>query len=322
MVQLFLIGIAAGAASALLFASIASGAVIALLLCNLATLPILIAALGWHHIAGLIAAVTAAAALAAIFDGFFFITFMVGVGFPAWWLGYLAVLARPGAQPGELEWYPVGRLVVWAAVLGACVVTVAILNFGTDADTFRAGLRRAFERFIRIHTPTGAEAPLEIPGVPDPNRFIDMMVVIVPPIAAMLSATTNLVNLWLAARIVKLSGRLRRPWPDLAEMRFPPMVAAAFAIAFVGNFVAGIVNIISGVFAATLLLAYVILGFAIVHRITIGMTGRGLILVGVYVAVLVLQWPLIVMALLGLADAAIDIRNRFAPSRGPPAPRT
>ncbi len=42
-----------------------------------------------------------------------------------------------------LEWYPPGRLVVWAGVLAALVVIVAIPNFGIDADTFRTGLRTA-----------------------------------------------------------------------------------------------------------------------------------------------------------------------------------
>src|SRR5438552_7315453 len=106
MVQLFLIGIGAGAATALLFASVASGSLISVLLFYLAPLPILIAALGWSHWAALIAAVAAAVGLAAVFGTFFFIAFLIGIGLPAWWLGYLALLARPTATaPDGLEWY-------------------------------------------------------------------------------------------------------------------------------------------------------------------------------------------------------------------------
>src|SRR5215210_5058174 len=107
MMQLYLIGLSAGAAAALLFASVASGSLLSVLLFYLAPLPILIAALGWSHWAALIAAVVASAGLAAIFGWFFFIAFMVGIGLPAWWLGYLALLARPAATPEGLEWYPV-----------------------------------------------------------------------------------------------------------------------------------------------------------------------------------------------------------------------
>ena len=47
MIGIFLIAIAAGCASALMFASITSGALISLLLFYLAPLPLMVAALGW-----------------------------------------------------------------------------------------------------------------------------------------------------------------------------------------------------------------------------------------------------------------------------------
>ena len=100
MMQLVLIGISAGAATALLFASVASGSALSVPLFYLAPLPILIAAMGWSHWAALIAAVVASAGLAAVFGWLFFIAFLIGIGLPAWWLGYLALLARPaGPRP-------------------------------------------------------------------------------------------------------------------------------------------------------------------------------------------------------------------------------
>ena len=57
MTQIVLVGLGAGAAAALLFASVSSGALVSILLFYLAPLPILIAALGWSHWSGLIAAV-------------------------------------------------------------------------------------------------------------------------------------------------------------------------------------------------------------------------------------------------------------------------
>ena len=67
MTQNVLVGLGAGAAAALLFASVASGALVSILLFYLAPLPILIAALGWSHWSGLLAAVTAAACLGLAF---------------------------------------------------------------------------------------------------------------------------------------------------------------------------------------------------------------------------------------------------------------
>ena len=61
MIQIILIGLGAGGASALLFAAVASGSWLSVFLFYVSPLPIMIAALGWSHLAGLIAAISAAA---------------------------------------------------------------------------------------------------------------------------------------------------------------------------------------------------------------------------------------------------------------------
>src|SRR5665647_2621423 len=67
MMQFGAIGIGAGAAAALLFASVTSGSWISILLFYLAPLPIMIAGIGWSHWAALTAAVTGALAVGAVF---------------------------------------------------------------------------------------------------------------------------------------------------------------------------------------------------------------------------------------------------------------
>jgi hypothetical protein len=312
MTQLLLIGISAGAAAALLFASVASGSPLSVLLFYLAPLPILIAALGWSHWAALVAALVASASLAVVFGSFFFIAFLLGIGLPAWWLGYLALLARPAAdKPDALEWYPVGHLVVWAALISALVVIAAMLNLGTDEETFRASLRRGLERMLRIREGAG-------PSAAEPNRLIEFLVAALPPAAAVLTTITNVVNLWLAQRVVMISGRMRRPPPDVSAMQFPSYAPMLTAAAVAGSFLPGLAGIASGVLGASMLIAYGILGFAVLHALTRGTNGRPFILGGVYAAVLVFGWPVLVMTLLGLADGAFDFRGRAARKRRPP----
>ena len=320
MMQFGLIGIGAGAAAALLFASVTSGAWLSIPLFYLAPLPIMIAGLGWSHWAALIAALTGALALALAFGPVFFFSFLAGAGLPAWWLGYLAMLARPlGNGAAALEWYPPGRLVVWAAILGGLVVVVAIPNFGLDAESFRAGLRQALTHILRVETEVPADAPLSMPGVSNASRLVDFLVAAIPPAAAVLATITNVLNLWLAGVIVKFSGLLKRPWPLLPDMTFPRTLAAALAIAVALSFVGSLIGIVAGVVSASLLMAYGVLGFAVLHAITRGMTSRLFLLGGVYAAVLVLGWPVLALCLLGLIDAVIDLRARIAPTRGPPA---
>src|SRR5262245_24526365 len=199
MVQIVLIGIAAGAAAALLFASVISGSGLSLVLVSIAPLPILIAAMGWSHVAGLIAAGVAASLLAATLGANLFVPILIGIGLPAWWLAYLALLARPADPPAadQLEWYPVGRLVVWAALLASLVVTVSLVKIGWDAATIRTTLSRIFQQLMRVQTDTPADAPLALPGVNDPKRLFDVLAVVFPPAAAGLATITNLMNLWL-----------------------------------------------------------------------------------------------------------------------------
>lgn len=320
MMQIGFIGIGAGAASALLFASVASGSLLSILLFYLAPLPIMIAAIGWSHVGAALATGVAAIGLALSLGSTFCFAYLVGTGVPAWWLGYLAMLARPGANNGSLEWYPPGRLVVWAAVLATLVVIIAIANLGTDIDSFRAGLRGAVNQLVVI----GSGKPDGEPESPNVARLVDFLIAAIPPGAAVLATITNVVNLWLAARVVKFSGQLRRPWPDLPALAFPPTVSIALAVAIALSFVGGLVGIVATALMAALLMAYGVLGFAVLHTLTRGMSARPLLLGGIYAIVLVFGWPLIGLCLLGMLEAALGLRRRFGkaggPPGGPPAP--
>ena len=329
MLQLLVIGVGAGVVTALLFASVASGALLSIFLFYLAPLPIMIAALGWSSLAGLIGAVTAAAGLAFTFGTFFFFSFLVIVGLPAWWLCRLALLSRtvdapamagPAAAPGDLEWYPPGRLVMWAAILASAVVAAAILYAASSTDNFHTGLRNAFERVLRLQTGTPAGSPLVMRGVSNPELLLDVMVTVVPLLAAVLTTVTHLFNLWLAGRVVSVSGRLRRPWPDLPMLTLPKQAPLFLAGAIALSFLPGVLGTVATVFAAALLMAFAILGLAVLHAITRGTGSRYFMLAGIYGAVFVFSWPVIPLALFGLAEAAFNIRDRFPNARhGPPA---
>ncbi|MGC1465978.1 MAG: hypothetical protein WA792_09620 [Pseudolabrys sp.] len=320
MMQIGLIGIGAGAAAALLFASVVSGSLLSIMLFYVAPLPLLIAALGWSHWAAAIGALGGAAALASVFGGFYCLVFLAVVGLPAWWLGYLAMLGRPVQAQGQaqsqaqgqapaVEWYPPGRLVVWAAVLSAGIILVAIPTFGTDSETFRTGLRGALGQLLQVD----GESRLE-----NVDRLIDFMVIALPPTAAVLTTITNTLNLYLAARVVHFSGRLRRPWPDLAAMDFPKPAALVLGAAVIITFVGGIAGVMAGVVSASLLIAFGVLGFAVLHSITRGMGSRAAVLTGTYAAVLVFGWPILALCMLGVAETAIGVRGRLMSRGGPP----
>src|SRR5258705_1261917 len=98
MIAIVLIAIAAGSASALMFASIISGALISLLLFYLAPLPLMVAALGWLPLCTTIVEIAAATGLGAVFRLADRIAFAVTIALAAISLAYIAVLASANAR--------------------------------------------------------------------------------------------------------------------------------------------------------------------------------------------------------------------------------
>jgi hypothetical protein len=323
MIAIVLIAIAAGCASALMFASIVSGALISLLLFNLAPLPLMVAAIGWGPLSATIGGIVAATGLGAIFGFPYCIAFVVTVALPAWWLGHLALLGRPvanaaasgnGASPvaPDLEWYPVGRILLWISAFAAVTTMATLLTLGVDAATITGTLRRGLLQILQILASRDA-APAA-----DSEQLIDALVTIAPAAAAIMAITTLTLNLWLAAKITATSGRLHRPWPDLKSGELPPTTLAALCIAVALCFTGGLLAILAQIVTATLMMAYALTGFAVLHTVTQALKSRGFWLGCTYVIVVMFVWPVLAMVALGLADAIFKIRQRYLQRRPPP----
>ena len=161
MIVIVAIAIAAGAASALMFASIVSGALISLLLLYLAPLPLMVAALGWGPLVGAIGGIVASSLLSLLLGVSYGAAFALTVALPAWWLGHLVLLGRPvtsaastgngGAvpPPAAMEWYPTGRILLWIACIAIAMTAAVLLNYGSDAETIAATMKRGFLRFLQ-----------------------------------------------------------------------------------------------------------------------------------------------------------------------------
>ncbi|MHC2619848.1 hypothetical protein ACVIW2_001880 [Bradyrhizobium huanghuaihaiense] len=321
MMAFGLIALIAGAASALMFASIVSGALISLVLFYLAPLPLMVASIGWGPLCASLGGITAAIGLGALFGLPYCIAFAVTVALPAWWLGHLVLLSRqigpvapdasttePPAEP-ELEWYPVGRLLLWIAGFATLTTIAALLTLGTDAETITGTLQRGLMRILRTTDPqTSAEA----------GQFVDALVRIAPAAATIVAMMTLTLNLWLSAKVTATSGRLRRPWPDLKTAELPPMTLVALCVALAFCFTGGLLAIVAQITTAALMMGYALTGFAVLHTLTLALKSRTFWLGSTYAVVVVFGWPVIAMVILGLADAVFGFRERFLRNRQPP----
>lgn len=320
MMAFALIALVAGAASALMFASIISGALISLVLFYLAPLPLMVAAIGWGPLCATLGGIAAAIGLGGLFGMPYCIAFAVTVALPAWWLGHLVLLSRPvasvapavDAEPAvesELEWYPVGRILLWIAGFATLTTIAALLTLGTDAETITGTLRRGLMRLLRATDPQSSG---------ETDQFVDALVRLAPAAATIAAMMTLTLNLWLSAKVTATSGRLRRPWPDLMTAELPPMTLVVLCIALAFCFTGGLLAIVAQITTAALMMGYALTGFAVLHTLTLALKSRTFWLGSTYAVVVVFGWPVIAMVILGLADAVFGFRERFLRTRQPP----
>jgi hypothetical protein len=317
MITSLLIAIAAGSASALMFASIISGALISLVLFYLAPLPLMVAAMGWGPTSAAIGGLVAGLGLGTIFGIPYGAAFILTVALPAWWLGHLALLGRPlasdatNATPGSpppIEWYPLGRILIWVACFAALTTAAALLTLGSDAPTITEALRRGLLRIINAPG-TSHERVTEV---------VDAFVAIAPAAAATVAMMTLTLNLWLAAKVTATSGRLRRPWPDMKATLLPPMTLAATTLALALCFSGGLPGMLAQIITSSLMMAYALVGFAVLHTVTLTLRGRALWLSCIYAVVLVFLWPIVAMIGIGVADTVFGFRQRYLQRHTPP----
>jgi hypothetical protein len=315
MIATVFVAVAAGLASALMFASITSGALISLLLINLSPLPLMVAGLGWGPLSAAIGSVAAAAVISSFFGPAYGVAFVLTNALPACWLSHLVLLARPqtnnvaSTRPDEaLEWYPVGRILLWVVLHATLITAATLLTMGSDAPTIQNTIRRGWSEL------------LEVAGFASTDATLDALVTIAPIGAEIAAVIMLTLNLWLAAKIAATSGRLRRPWPDLKSTALPSLTIAVLGAAIVICFLGGLPALLAQVLTAGFSIAYAMSGFAVLHTLTLAMKSRIFLLGVTYAVVAAFAWALLPIALLGLADAIFGLRQRYLRSRPPLLP--
>jgi hypothetical protein len=104
----------------------------------------------------------------------------------------------------------------------------------------------------------------------------------------------------------------------MADLALPPalpmaLVAAALAWAIAD----GALGFIGRNAAVILLVPFLFLGLAVVHAFARASRFRSWLLVSAYGSMLVLGWPVLLVAILGLFEQGLGLRRRIA--GGPPA---
>jgi len=311
----FLIGLGGGLASALLFYSAARGApLLGTMLLLLTPLPSLLAGLGWGWLPAAAGAVAGALVMAIVANPPFAAGYFLALGLPAVLVPYLAYLSRQHPQdPSTRDWYPVGRLLAAVALYGGALPVLVLPLIGGGYDMLRVPLIQ-FLHHLSTQAPELGLRPLTDPQV---ETLAEVVVAALPGALAVYWMAIFTLNLYLAGRIARASGRLGRDWPDLPAVAYPRGFPLLAAIALAASFAPGLVGVAGTSFTGALLFAYLLAGLALFHFIARGRAPW--MLWFVYAALLVFgPYTAIVLTLAGLIEPALKLRRRF----GAPPPST
>ncbi len=308
-----LLAICAGLISAVVFASATTGPMLLrLVLFFLTPLSLYLAGLGLGPAHAAIAAATATLSVLLVTNPAAATLYGISEAVPAVIMSRLALLSR--GDEAAREWYPIGRIIAAAALMsGAFAAMMLFAMSGGDIEALGKTVRTFVAAFVKIELQQlpGAPAVTE----PQIDEIAKTTLAMLPWALAILSMLTILINLWLAGRITLASGRLTRPWPDLATTTLPQGTALAFVAAMAGAFIGGFPGLLAGGFAAAFAFAFLLLGLAVVHTVTRGSPWRSFVLAVVYSALLVFfAGTSLALTLLGLAEGAFGFRFRQGPS--------
>ena len=311
-----LIGIGAGLASAVLYASAWTGTVLGLfILFFMSPMPVAIAGFGWGWVCGALAA--AVGCIAILFSGgpLSSVVYLVALGAPAAVFSYLALLNRTNPD-GTIEWYPIGRIIMWASLWAGATAAAGMLTLGTDFASVKATMVEMLDKslFVDGTGPGGAAVTAE-----QKSTFASLMTAFMPWALATTWFTVAILNVWAAGRVTIQSGKLPRPWPDLSSITLPPVMALGFGVAVLGMMMPDMPGLIASCFASALLFAFMLVGLGILHRLSRGYSLRPLMLAFVYAGLLFMPpFSNLIVAMIGLAEPYF--RGRMPPGSGAAGP--
>jgi hypothetical protein len=265
---------------------------------------------------------------AACIAGFVYAIFL---SLPSWWFARLAsagegrvilpwissLLHRshgkspePETRPTARLYCPFGDILVSIALVAFVIVTAVTVALILQQPSYEAAISKAV-----AHVEPLIGQMLGSRGLPEHIQratLARMVVESMPATASSVIVLAFAVDLWIAGRVADLSRRLTFPWPDIPSgLRVPRICALVLFSCVVVSFLPALPGIIGSIGAAALGLVFVLQGLAVVHDLSRGMKFRTALLTFIYVVlVLLMPWPLVIFALIGLAEAGFGLRDR------------
>jgi hypothetical protein len=328
MISPRLISIMVGVMSAVLFVSQESASgYIAAILSFLMLLPLLLAGMGWGRSTGQLGLLIASVLIGLAASPKSAFEFLIYIGLPALIFTQLVLLRResisqeapqssqtfPSSKP-DGEWYPAGHIIAWASVMAGTVMAFAV---GMMED-----LTKERESIHKLLEGAGQTSLQQILGPEFNKDTIELLINIVtrlaiPGFAGFFCVLFYMVNVWVALRILNISGQLVRPWPEFSKLEYPPLLLVAFLCAIGIAIQPGVGGDMAMAYVGAFTFIYILLGLAVVHYWAATTSFQPLILAGVYIGLL-LSGVFMTLGfaftflLVGLGEPLFQLRQRMS----------
>lgn len=287
------LALAAGLLSALLFLSLAKGIALGAVLSYAAPLPLLMAGLALGMGASVAAGLVALVAVAATAGGFSALPFAIAAVLPALVVTNRALLWR-NADDGSVHWYPPGLVLAWLTAAGLALMLCGTVLLAGSPEGIEGGVSKLLGDALGL---MAAELPAD-----QRAKVVGWWAPLFPAMVIGSWLIMAVVNACGAQGLLARMGHTRRPSPAYRQLWLPDWLAAGLvAMALLAILVGGDVGYVAANAVAVLLIPFLFLGLAVIHRWVEGRPNAGLLLAATYgLLILAFGWAAAAVAGLGL----------------------
>lgn len=284
---------AAGLLSALMFLSLVKGIALGAVLSYAAPLPLIMAGLAFGMGALVTAGLVAAVAVAAVAGGFSAVPFAVAAALPALVVTNRALLRRQAAD-GSVHWYPPGLVLAWLTAAGLALLLCGTALLAGSPDGIEGSVTKVLANALDL---MAAELPAD-----QRAKVVGWWTPLFPAMVAGSWLIMAVVNACGAQGLLVRLGHARRPAPAYRELWLPDWSAIGLvAMAVAAILVGGDVGYVAANAVVILLIPFVFLGLAGIHRWARGRPNAGYLLAATYgLLILAFGWAAAAVAGLGL----------------------
>ncbi|MGH1353434.1 MAG: hypothetical protein ACRBBN_21880, partial [Methyloligellaceae bacterium] len=250
------------------------------------------------------------------FSVLFPISYAIATAGPVLILSHLTYLSRSystqedNVTSSKVEWYPIGNLLFWAAIIASTLSVAFILNVGTSFDTYIKNVASFIDEVLKVVQ----EAQKVTLSAKDLAQLKYTLAHYIPLMMGASVLLQIILNFWMAAKITQRSDMLARPWPDIRTIETPQAFFIIFAASLaVIAFVPGMPRLLALCFTGTFFLASVMAGLTVIHTITAHMEFRIVLLIALYMALFSMSLTLpvaFIIAIFGVGEPIFKLKQR------------